>query len=155
MTESQIAIVAEVLSKGGKQKEAAKVAGVHPSLICKYLKTNTDFKKFIEKSAEKHYKRNLPKAQKNFNHAIDNFENAADGSELQKMGWSATQTTMKIYDNPGTTIQNIINIQDNTIITPLLKDLIDEHMRKINAFVIEPEMIEGGDGNGKEEETSR
>jgi uncharacterized protein (DUF433 family) len=103
-------------------------------------------KDYVEKHTLKMLE-NLPQAVKNVTGLVDRMEKETDKDE-RKLCYQATRDVLSVGNvlpsqNQTTLIQNVYNQQNNLIMSPIIKGMIDQHNKLMSFESVDAEVVNG------------
>lgn len=112
-------------------------------------------KEYVEKHTLKMLE-NLPQAVKNVTSLVEKMEGEKDRDE-RKLCYQATRDVLSVGNvlpsqNQTTLIQNVYNQQNNLMMSPIIKEMIDKHNKLMSFDSVDVEVINGPEEVGKAKE---
>ena len=150
MTHNDSIEIAEQLALGNSTRHIAENTGVSQSTVSR-LNRDPEIKKLIDEIRESHFRDNLQKAKDNFSHFIRECTNT-DNNSIRYLGFKASELTLQsagvlTSPNPSVYVQNIYNDHSTTIISPVIKELLQSQAKQMEAVAAEYEVIESNDSS--------
>ena len=140
--------IAERLAAGDTCRNIAKDCNTSPATVSRRA-NDPAIKQLIDKIREEHYQDNLQRAKDNFTHFIKECTKT-DNNNIRYLGFKASELTLQsagvlTSPNPSVYVQNIYNDHSTTIISPVIKELLQSQAKQMEAVAAEYEVIEDND----------
>ena len=140
--------IAERLATGDTCRNIAKDCNTSPATVSRRA-NDPAIKQLIDQIREEHYKDNLQQAKDNFSHFIKNCT-TTDNNNIRYLGFKASELTLQsagvlTSPNPSVYVQNIYNDHSTTIISPVIKELLQNQAKQMEAVAAEYEVIDNNE----------
>ena len=140
--------IAERLAAGDTCRNIAKDCNTSPATVSRRA-NDPAIKQLIDQIREEHYKDNLQQAKDNFSHFIKNCT-TTDNNNIRYLGFKASELTLQsagvlTSPNPSIYVQNIYNDHSTTIISPVIKELLQNQAKQMEAVAAEYEVIDNNE----------
>jgi len=142
--------IAERLAAGDTCRNIAKDCNTSPATVSRRA-NDPAIKQLIDKIREEHYQDNLQRAKDNFTHFIKNCT-TTDNNNIRYLGFKASELTLQsagvlTSPNPSVYVQNIYNDHSTTIISPVIKELLQNQAKQMEAVAVEYEIVDSNDSS--------
>jgi len=140
--------IAERLATGDTCRNIAKDCNTSPATVSRRA-NDPAIKQLIDKIREEHYQDNLQRAKDNFTHFIKECTKT-DNNNIRYLGFKASELTLQsagvlTSPNPSVYVQNIYNDHSTTIISPVIKELLQNQAKQMEIVAAEYEVIENNE----------
>jgi len=140
--------IAERLATGDTCRNIARDCNTSPATVSRRA-NDPAIKQLIDKIREEHYQDNLQKAKDNFTHFIKECTKT-DNNNIRYLGFKASELTLQsagvlTSPNPSVYVQNIYNDHSTTIISPVIKELLQSQAKQMEAVAAEYEVIDNNE----------
>ena len=151
LTQNNSLEIAEQLAIGDSTRNIAKNTGVSQSTVSR-LGRDPEIRKLVDEIRESHFKDNLQRAKDNFTHFIKECTTTENNS-IRFLGYKASERTLEsagVLNSPyqSVFIANIYNDHSTTLISPVIKQLLEQQNQTIEALAVDYEEIESNVVNG-------
>lgn len=144
--------IAESMATTNNQAETARQLGVHKSTVCRIVKED-DVRVMIETEQLK-FLTSLPNARENIQHLVDNYRQKDESGlpildkEERDKAWKSSMEMLRSAgmlpsNSMSIFIQNTYNQQNNTILSPIIKELLEAQGKYMEDLIGEEEKDDG------------
>jgi len=142
--------IAERLAAGDTCRNIAKECNTSPATVSRRA-NDPAIKQLIDKIREEHYQDNLQRAKDNFTHFIKNCTTTRNNN-IRYLGFKASELTLQsagvlTSPNPSIYVQNIYNDHSTTIISPVIKELLQSQAKQMDTIAAEYEIVDSEDSS--------